>query len=244
MPCWEALTTNTSDRSSSAPQKARRRARWRRSTKSWLPGVDVGQLLVQIVGYLRDCLVTSVGAGDDQLLHVSTAEKPRAMELARQMGAPKIMAAMQVLDQALARLRFSTQERTLCELALVRICHLNELDEVSAAIAELREAAPVAGASRSSVPNPTTNQTRSPSSTRGGPAARRDTAANASQGDAARSDAGPQSTGGGDTAVAAPQRVDEQDHETNGSAFAEPSVESCPLTPETAPGFGSRRWKV
>ena len=45
---------------------------------------------------------------------------------------------MQILDQTLARLRFSTQGRILAELALVRMCHLEELDELPALIAQLQ----------------------------------------------------------------------------------------------------------
>ena len=38
---------------------------------------------------------------------------------------------MQILDQTLSRMRYSTQGRILAELALVRISHLEDLDELS-----------------------------------------------------------------------------------------------------------------
>jgi DNA polymerase-3 subunit gamma/tau len=49
---------------------------------------------------------------------------------------------MQILEQTLSRLRFSTQGRILAELALVRICSLEDLDELPRLIAQLREASP------------------------------------------------------------------------------------------------------
>ena len=63
----------------------------------------------------------------------------RAIQAAgRQLGLDGILAAMQILDQTLARLRVSTQGRMLAELALVRICQLEELAELPALIAAIR----------------------------------------------------------------------------------------------------------
>jgi DNA polymerase-3 subunit gamma/tau len=51
---------------------------------------------------------------------------------------------MQIIDHTLARLRYSTQTRTLAELALVRIANLENLDQISDLIAQLRGDAPLA----------------------------------------------------------------------------------------------------
>ena len=45
---------------------------------------------------------------------------------------------MQILDQTLSRMRYSTQGRILAELALVRISQLEDLDELSEVIAQLQ----------------------------------------------------------------------------------------------------------
>jgi DNA polymerase-3 subunit gamma/tau len=45
---------------------------------------------------------------------------------------------MQIIDHTLARLRYSTQGRTLAEMALVRIANLENLAELSDTIAQLR----------------------------------------------------------------------------------------------------------
>ena len=48
---------------------------------------------------------------------------------------------MQILDQTLARMRYSTQGRILAELALVRISHLEDLDELSEVIVAAAQSA-------------------------------------------------------------------------------------------------------
>ena len=45
---------------------------------------------------------------------------------------------MQVLDQTAARMRVSVHERTLADMALVRLASLDDLDELAQAVADLR----------------------------------------------------------------------------------------------------------
>ena len=58
---------------------------------------------------------------------------------------------MQILDQTLARLRLSTQGRILAELAIVRLCQLEELDEIATWIGQLQSGAAAAIPARSPV---------------------------------------------------------------------------------------------
>ena len=51
---------------------------------------------------------------------------------------------MQILDQTLSRMKYSTQSRILAELALVRICNLEDLEELSNLIVQLQANQPVA----------------------------------------------------------------------------------------------------
>jgi len=104
-------------------------------------GTDLGQLLEQLLGSLRDCMVAASGGPADLFLYVSPATRERIVKLGRQLGLETILAAMQILDQALARMRFSTQTRLVAELAVVRICHLEELAELPALIAQLQAGA-------------------------------------------------------------------------------------------------------
>jgi DNA polymerase-3 subunit gamma/tau len=69
------------------------------------------------------------------------------------------LAAIQIVDQALSRIRYSTQGRLVAELAVVRISQLEELDELSSLIAALEggsEAGPKAGHPCGGVPRQAT----------------------------------------------------------------------------------------
>ena len=59
----------------------------------------------------------------------------------KRLGLETMLAIMQILDQTLSRMRYSTQGRILAELALVRICQLEDLDELAELIAQLRSGA-------------------------------------------------------------------------------------------------------
>ncbi len=101
-------------------------------------GVDVGQLLEQLLGYFRDCMVAAVGGGPDQFLHAGSDEAAAIAAIGKQWGLETVLAAIQILDHTLGRLRSSTQGRVLAELALVRIASLENLESLSQLIAELR----------------------------------------------------------------------------------------------------------
>lgn len=113
-------------------------------------GVEVGQLLEQLQSVLRDALAASVGCPAESFLYTSAAEHTAVSEAGRSLGTETILAILQILDHALARMRYSTQTRTLAETALVRICSLENLDELAALLAELPaggEATPIAARS-------------------------------------------------------------------------------------------------
>jgi DNA polymerase-3 subunit gamma/tau len=101
-------------------------------------GVDAGQLIEQLFGYLRDCMAASVGCPSEAFLYTSPSGAEQVVAAAQRLGLDSLLAAMQILDQTLSRMRYSTQGRILAELALVRISHLEDLDELSAVIAQLQ----------------------------------------------------------------------------------------------------------
>ena len=100
-------------------------------------GVDVGQLTEQLLGYLRDMMVVSVGGGVELLLHTSDADQPALTDAAEQWGIETIVAAAQILDQSVARMRQSVHVRMLAEMAIVRIARLEDLDALPDLIAQL-----------------------------------------------------------------------------------------------------------
>ena len=103
-----------------------------------IEGVDVAQLLEQLFGYLRDCMAAAAGCPADAFLHASPASSEQVTATAEQMGLSTVLASMQIIDQALSRLRQSTQVRPLAELALVRICQLEDLDAIGDLIGQLQ----------------------------------------------------------------------------------------------------------
>lgn len=101
-------------------------------------GIDLGALTEQLLGYFRDCLAALIGCQSELLLHVSAAEYGQVAALGKQLGLETLLAMAQILDQTLTRLRQSTHVRTLVELALVRLCKLDDLDALPSLVAELR----------------------------------------------------------------------------------------------------------
>ena len=106
-------------------------------------GVDAGQLIEQIFGYLRDCMVAAVGCPSEAFLYTSPSGAEEVVAAGKQLGLNTLLAIMQILDQTLFRMRYSTQGRLLAELALVRICQLEDLDDLAELIAQLQSGAAV-----------------------------------------------------------------------------------------------------
>jgi DNA polymerase III subunit gamma/tau len=101
-------------------------------------GVDVGQLLDQLIGYFRDVMAVSVGCPPQQMLYALPSQSEQVATIGRELGLATILAMVQILDQTAARLRMSLHGRTLAELAIVRICALENLDDLASLAAELR----------------------------------------------------------------------------------------------------------
>jgi len=101
-------------------------------------GAEVGQLIDQLLGYFRDVMTQAVGCGENQLLYALPAQRDEIHSVAQRLGIQTLLAISQILDQTASRLRVSTQVRTLAEMAIIRICHLQNLDEISALIEQLK----------------------------------------------------------------------------------------------------------
>ena len=110
-------------------------------------GVDVGQFAEQLLGYFRDLMAVAVGCQDDALLFTGASERPALEQAAEQLGLASILAAIQILDETVTRMRHSTYVRTLLETAVIRICHLEQLDQLSGMLQQLQSGASGAGSS-------------------------------------------------------------------------------------------------
>ena len=114
-------------------------------------GVDVGQMLEQLLGYFRDCMAAAVGCRPESFLYAGSGEQQAVTEAGRKLGLETILAVLQIIDQTLSRLRYSTHRRTLAELAVVRICALEDLEELSSLVGQMQGSAaspPAAGVNR------------------------------------------------------------------------------------------------
>jgi DNA polymerase-3 subunit gamma/tau len=112
-----------------------------------LEGVDVGQLLEQLLGYLRDCMVLAVGGSADNLAVAAPDRAEQLAEASRQLGLETLLAMLQMVEHVLNRLRYSTQGRILAEILLVRLCSLERLDELREVVEQIRAGAGSVGAS-------------------------------------------------------------------------------------------------
>jgi len=109
-------------------------------------GVDVGQMLDQLLGWLRDLLVASVGCPTGAMLYVAPSRMQEIAEWGPKIGVHTLLAMLQIVEQAATRLKQTTHGRTVAELALVRVCCLDELDDLAAALDRLGTAGSSASA--------------------------------------------------------------------------------------------------
>jgi DNA polymerase-3 subunit gamma/tau len=107
-------------------------------------GADVALVLEQMLGYFRDCMAAALGCPAKMFLYTPSRLADQVAETGRRLGLQRLLAIVQLLDHALGRMRFTTQGRILAELALVRICQLEDLEKISELIATLRaEGSPI-----------------------------------------------------------------------------------------------------
>jgi DNA polymerase III gamma/tau subunit len=93
-------------------------------------GADPGGVLDQTIAALRDCLLASVGA-DPDLMTQGDGLGVDLREIGRRLGTATILAMLQILDQALARMRTSGHAVVLAEMAVVRLARLEDLDALA-----------------------------------------------------------------------------------------------------------------
>jgi DNA polymerase-3 subunit gamma/tau len=109
-------------------------------------GVQPSDLLAGVLDFLRDAMVISIGAGA-VLLSVTPRQKPRLQSIVDRWSIDAILAALQILAEARARMRGVSHGRLLAELALVRVARLENLTDLSELIhhvSELESGSPLA----------------------------------------------------------------------------------------------------
>jgi DNA polymerase-3 subunit gamma/tau len=101
-------------------------------------GVDEGQLIDQLMGIFRDCMVALSGCEKEAFQHATTAEEAKTIQnIGDRMGLETVLAVLGVLQRTQADMRYSTAQRTLTELALVRCCRLEGMEQISTLLSRL-----------------------------------------------------------------------------------------------------------
>ena len=104
-------------------------------------GADPGGVLEQVIAALRDSLLASVGCGAEGMLQGSGLgiDLPA---IGRHVGTNTLLAMLQIIDQALVRMRTSGHAAVLAEMAIVRLAHLDDLETLSEAVEKVVMALP------------------------------------------------------------------------------------------------------
>ena len=106
-------------------------------------GADPGGVLEQVIAAFRDALLASVGCrpegqgGEGAGLGIDLAA------IGRSLGTETVLAMLQIVDQALARMRTSGHAAILAEMAIVRLAKLEDLDNLAALVQGIVPAAGV-----------------------------------------------------------------------------------------------------
>ncbi len=99
-------------------------------------GVQPAEILSGLIEFVRDAMVMAAGA-ESMLLAVTPRQRPRLKKIVEGWTLESILAALQVLGEARARMRGSVHGRLLVELALVRVAQLENLTSVSTMVERL-----------------------------------------------------------------------------------------------------------
>jgi DNA polymerase-3 subunit gamma/tau len=99
-------------------------------------GADPGGVLEQLIAALRDALLASVGC-DAAKSGGAAAGSGLGVDLAaigRSVGTETLLAMLQIIDHALARMRTSGHAAILAEMAVVRLAKLDDLESLTALV--------------------------------------------------------------------------------------------------------------
>jgi DNA polymerase-3 subunit gamma/tau len=94
-------------------------------------GQQLGELLDQMIEYWRDLMVVNSAGLAGQSVSVSSARRETLQQHANQASLDTILAGMDILVTAKSRMHRSSQVRAIFEMALVRLCQLDDLLPIS-----------------------------------------------------------------------------------------------------------------
>jgi DNA polymerase-3 subunit gamma/tau len=116
-------------------------------------GLQLGELVEQLIAYWRDLMVVHCAGTEGQSLSVPSRLRDTLAGQAKVLPLDTILAGLDILSLTKARLRGSSHARTLVEMALVRLCRLEDLVPLS-------QLTQLLGQSRSAPPSRTESAAR------------------------------------------------------------------------------------
>ena len=103
-----------------------------------IEGADPGQIIEQLTACFRDLMARLVGCKDELLLQTGGDDLENLSALSERVSLENVLAGMQILDEALLRMRQSTQPRMIAETSIVRLSCLEQLESLATMVAQLR----------------------------------------------------------------------------------------------------------
>jgi DNA polymerase III subunit gamma/tau len=94
-------------------------------------GLQLGELVDQLVEYWRDLMLLACGGPDVAGLHAAPRFRPTLQQQAQAVPIDSILAGLDILSTTKLRLRGSPHGRVLVEMALIRLARLDDLVALS-----------------------------------------------------------------------------------------------------------------
>lgn len=191
-------------------------------------GVELGELVVQLVNYFRDLMVLAGGAETVPLLGVSDSFRGTLLEQSRNWGLPAIVAALEILVETKSRMFRASFGRALVEMALVRISMTADLHGIGALIQQIKDGTLPLPAPAKSVTSPSAPRRLPPSAP----------APSTLKADVAEVASPTETTAEASPVTATPQTADESQNASQAESATVNVAETVPLEP----GNESRIW--
>ena len=102
-------------------------------------GKDLGRLLADLLGSLRNLLIYQVSRGDLKLLEVSEAEAASLKEQASLVSTEALTRIMEVLTDSESRLRDAASKKIFVEVALLKAMQAREAVHIDAVLKQLQQ---------------------------------------------------------------------------------------------------------
>src|SRR5262249_43316061 len=96
-------------------------------TQADAEGLQMGELVDQLIDYWRDLMVIKAAGEEARDISLPPRHRPTLVQQVENLTLDTILAGLDILDTTKARVRFSSYPRVLLEMALIRLGRLDNL---------------------------------------------------------------------------------------------------------------------